>query len=100
MARPRSPADAAARFGWSGLRGHNAARPRTSGKRHARRRTFPRARTAGRRDIADLMERGSPFVEAVEATRMPMVVTDARRPGNPVIYANPAFLRMLGRGPD
>ncbi len=58
------------------------------------------AQTAGRRDIADLMRRGGPFVEAVEVTRMPMVVTDAQRPGNPILYVNPAFLRMLGRGPD
>ena len=58
------------------------------------------AQTAGRRDIADLLGRGGPFVEAVEATHMPMVVTDAQRPGSPVLYANPAFLRMLGRGPD
>ncbi|KPF71882.1 hypothetical protein IP69_05300 [Bosea sp. AAP35] len=37
-----------------------------------------------------------PFAAAIRATRMPMVVTDPRRPGNPIIFANDAFLRMSG----
>lgn len=40
-------------------------------------------------------ERG-PFVAAVEATRMPMVVTDPTIINNPIIYANAAFLEMCG----
>ena len=40
--------------------------------------------------------RGGPFVEAVEATRMPMVVTDPALAGNPVTYANGAFLELFG----
>lgn len=39
---------------------------------------------------------GGPFVAAVEATRMPMVVTDPQIEGNPIIYANPAFLELCG----
>src|SRR4051794_33046014 len=50
-------------------------------------------------DLDDLKARGGPFVEAVEATRMPMLVTDAQAPSSPIIYANRAFLRMLGREP-
>lgn len=37
-----------------------------------------------------------PFVVAAEATRMPMVFTDAKETGNPIIFANDAFLRLTG----
>ena len=33
-----------------------------------------------------------PFVVAAETTRMAMVFTDAKEPGNPIIFANDAFL--------
>jgi PAS domain S-box-containing protein len=33
---------------------------------------------------------------AVTATRMPMVVSDARQPDRPIVLANPAFLEMTG----
>ena len=36
------------------------------------------------------------FFAAVKTTRMPMVVTDPNQPDNPIIFANPAFLRMTG----
>ena len=36
------------------------------------------------------------FFAAVEKTRMPMIVTDPRKPDNPVVFANPAFLQMTG----
>ncbi|SEV92782.1 histidine kinase famiy protein [Luteibacter sp. 329MFSha] len=36
------------------------------------------------------------FFAAVSTTRMPMIVTDPRTPDNPIIFANPAFLRMTG----
>lgn len=39
---------------------------------------------------------GGPFVAAVKATRMPMVVTDPAIDGNPIIYANDAFLALTG----
>jgi PAS domain S-box-containing protein len=37
---------------------------------------------------------------AVERTRMPMVVTDARQPDYPVVLANRAFLELTGYGAD
>lgn len=46
--------------------------------------------------IGELKEGGGPFVAAVEATRMPMVVTDPTITGNPIIYANAAFLEVCG----
>jgi PAS domain S-box-containing protein len=52
-----------------------------------------------RRISAELVsdQRGTdPFVAAVRATRMPMVITDPRRPDNPVVFANDAFCRLTG----
>ena len=43
---------------------------------------------------------GGPFVAAVEATRMPMAVTDPQVAGNPIIYANASFLELCGHGRD
>ena len=37
-----------------------------------------------------------PFVVAAEATRMPMLFTDAKAPHNPIIFANNAFLSLTG----
>lgn len=37
-----------------------------------------------------------PFVVAAEATRMPMVFTNAGDPRNPIIFANDSFLRLTG----
>lgn len=37
-----------------------------------------------------------PFVVAAETTRMPMVFTDAKSPGNAIIFANDAFLSLTG----
>jgi PAS domain S-box-containing protein len=37
-----------------------------------------------------------PFVVAAETTRMPMVFTDAKEPGNPIIFANASFLSLTG----
>jgi PAS domain S-box-containing protein len=36
------------------------------------------------------------FFAAVEKTRMPMIVTNPRKPDNPVVFANQAFLQMTG----
>jgi PAS domain S-box-containing protein len=41
-----------------------------------------------------------PFVAAVRATRMPMIVTDPRQPDNPVVFANDAFVRLSGYSRD
>jgi PAS domain S-box-containing protein len=37
-----------------------------------------------------------PFVVAAETTRMAMVFTDAKQPGNPIIFANDSFLSLTG----
>ncbi|TAJ69127.1 MAG: PAS domain S-box protein [Phenylobacterium sp.] len=37
-----------------------------------------------------------PFVVAAERTRMAMVFTDADAPGNPLVFANDAFLKLTG----
>ena len=42
-------------------------------------------------------DRGTdPFVAAVRATRMPMIITDPRQPDNPVVFANQSFCRLSG----
>ena len=52
--------------------------------------------------IAAEVRRGSgvpstdPFAAAVRATRMPMIITDARQADNPVIFANDAFCDLTG----
>src|ERR1700724_183069 len=38
----------------------------------------------------------SPFVVAAETTRMAMLFMDAKEPGNPIIFANDAFLDLTG----
>ncbi|KWU52813.1 hypothetical protein AWV77_02785 [Pseudomonas palleroniana] len=40
------------------------------------------------------------FFAAVETTRMPMIVTDPNAPDNPIIFANQAFLEMIGYAHD
>lgn len=37
-----------------------------------------------------------PFVAAVRATRMPMVITDPRKADNPIVFANDSFCRLTG----
>ncbi|WP_262265695.1 hypothetical protein [Microvirga yunnanensis] len=39
-------------------------------------------------------ERGGPVAAAVEATRMPMVVTDATVSGIPIVYANQSLIDL------
>ena len=41
-----------------------------------------------------------PFVVAAQDTRMPMIFTDAKSPGNPLIFANKAFLQLTGYDRD
>lgn len=41
-----------------------------------------------------LDDRGNIFFAAVEMTRMPMTVTDPRRPDNPIVFCNGAFLDL------
>src|SRR3954449_725775 len=54
------------------------------------------ARTSSERHIENVREQGGVFVEAVRLTRMPMLVTDATLPGNPIIFANRAFIDLSG----
>lgn len=54
------------------------------------------ARTASERDLDHVAQRGGVFVDAVRVTRMPMVVTDATLPGNPITFVNPAFIQLSG----
>lgn len=39
---------------------------------------------------------GDPFAAAIRATRMAMIVTDARQSDHPIIFANDAFLTLTG----
>ncbi len=47
-----------------------------------------------------LRESGGVFVDAVQTTPMPMLVTDATSPGNPIIFANTAFIAVFGYAMD
>jgi PAS domain S-box-containing protein len=53
-------------------------------------------RTLSERHIEAVREQGGMFVEAVRVTRMPMLVTDPTLPGNPIIFANNAFINLSG----
>lgn len=50
--------------------------------------------------IEALRREGGLFVEAVRATRMAMAVTDPSQPGNPIVFANEAFLQLSGYSMD
>jgi PAS domain S-box-containing protein len=54
------------------------------------------ARTRSELQIDNVREQGGFFVDAVRLTRMPMIVTDATLPGNPIIFANQAFITLSG----
>ena len=54
------------------------------------------ARAQAERHIDSLRQQGGIFVEAVRLTRMPMMVTDATLPGNPIVFANNAFVELSG----
>ncbi|WP_134499944.1 PAS domain-containing protein [Microvirga pakistanensis] len=46
--------------------------------------------------VSSFQRGGGPFVAAVEATRMPMVVTDPTVDGNPIVYVNQSFIDLFG----
>lgn len=46
--------------------------------------------------INAVQHRGGPFVAAVKANRMPMVVTDPSIDGNPIVYVNQSFMDLFG----
>jgi PAS domain S-box-containing protein len=60
--------------------------------------------TAGRaraeRHVDAVQQQGGLFVEAVRLTRMPMLVTDPTLPGNPITFANGAFVDLSGYALD
>ncbi len=47
-------------------------------------------------EVDAFTRRLGPFVVAVDSTRMAMAFTDARRPDNPIIFANKSFLDLTG----
>ncbi len=47
-------------------------------------------------DVLHEQGRGDPFAAAVRSTRMPMIVSDPRKPDNPIVYTNDAFLKLTG----
>ena len=53
-------------------------------------------RTRSEHRLEGVRLQGGIFVEAVRVTRMPMMATDATLPGNPIIFANAALLRLSG----
>jgi PAS domain S-box-containing protein len=53
-------------------------------------------RTLAERHMEAVRQQGGMFVEAVRVTRMPMLVTDATLPGNPIIFVNRAFTELSG----
>jgi PAS domain S-box-containing protein len=57
-------------------------------------------RTVAERHIEAVRQQGGLFVEAVRRTRMPMLVTDATLPGNPIVFANQAFVDLSGYSMD
>jgi PAS domain S-box-containing protein len=47
-------------------------------------------------EVLGLDDGTDPFVAAVRATRMPMIITDPRLHDNPVVFANDSFCRLTG----
>lgn len=51
-------------------------------------------------DVKHFKDDLGPFVVAAETTRMPMLFTDAKKPDNPIIFANDSFLKLTGYDRD
>jgi len=51
---------------------------------------------AAESEVEGFKESLGPFVVAAETTRMAMVFADAKRPDNPIIFANDSFLSLTG----
>ena len=51
-------------------------------------------------EIAGIDRHTDPFVAAVHATRMPMVITNPRLPDNPIGFVNDSFCRLSGYDRD
>jgi PAS domain S-box-containing protein len=63
-------------------------------------RTDTPARDGAERHIEGIRLKGGVFVDAVRLTRMPMMVTDPTLPGNPIVFANNAFVKLSGYALD
>ena len=55
---------------------------------------FSGIQKAAEADIDDFRQDLGPFVVAAETTRMPMVFTNAKAFGNPIVFVNQAFLTL------
>ncbi|MEO8112833.1 MAG: PAS domain-containing protein, partial [Phenylobacterium sp.] len=53
-------------------------------------------RTLSESHLEALRQLGGMFVEAVRVSQLPMLVTDATLPGNPITFANQAFIELSG----
>lgn len=51
---------------------------------------------AAEADVEKFRNQLSPFVVAAEKTRMAMIFTNAKETGNPIVFANKAFLALTG----
>lgn len=60
----------------------------------------PSKQKAAEADVEAFREQLGPFVVAAEKTRMPMIFTNAKADGNPIVFANDAFLSLMGYGYD
>lgn len=52
------------------------------------------------REIQKTTSGSDPFAAAMRATRMPMIITDPRQQGNPIVFVNDAFTRLTGYSRD
>ncbi len=57
-----------------------------------------RGQKSAEAEVEKFRQELGPFVVAADATRMPMVFTDAQKPDNPIIFANESFLTLIGYG--
>lgn len=55
-----------------------------------------REQIAAEADVERFRKDLGPFVASAEATRMAMVFTNAKKHGNPIVFANQAFLELTG----
>ncbi len=59
-----------------------------------------REQKAAEAEVENFREDLGPFVIAADTTRMPMVFTNAKKPGKPIIFANNSFLKLTGYDRD
>jgi PAS domain S-box-containing protein len=62
--------------------------------------TDQQERTRFEAEFARIGASSDPFVSAVRATRMPMLITDPNQPDNPIVFVNAAFSTLTGYAHD